>query len=156
MRKHTKPFTYMPKIEAVRAGELTQTIRPRNNNKPVGVGDEILFHGFKCKCGSEDWEPLDDQYMKLRCRGCGKRMGYATRLWSWRMRVEVIEVINVAAHPWGLVYPDGTKREWTELDTLARLDGILPPTGEALGKVLRSLTDLYGGKQFQVIRWRVL
>jgi len=151
MKKHVKPFTYLPKIEAVKEGKITQTIRPE---KGISEGDSILFHGYRCKCGAEDWEPLDDFYMKLRCKACGKRMGYATRKWSWRKRVTVIEVVKATAYNWGLEFQDGSKKLWRELDDLAKKDGIDPPKGEMLAEVLKSVYDLYRGKKIEIIRWK--
>ena len=42
MRKHVMAITYPPKIEPVKDGRCTQTIR---KGSKVSVSDEILFHG---------------------------------------------------------------------------------------------------------------
>jgi len=47
-RCHTMAMSYAPKIEPVRCGKCTQTIRKGRN---VSVGDEILFH-------DSDWNKL--------------------------------------------------------------------------------------------------
>ena len=65
MRKHVKALTYKPKIEAVKDGRCTQTIRQGHN---ISVGDEILFHG---------WEGRS----------------YRSK-WSGRLRVTVTKVLN--------------------------------------------------------------
>jgi hypothetical protein len=42
---------------------------------------------------------------------------------------------------------------WHLTDDIARMDGISPPTGEELGKLLNSMYDLSEPKDFQIIRW---
>ena len=51
---HVKSFTYEPKIEGVRRGEIRQTIRPKGK-RPVEVGDRILFHGWTGRPYRSPW-----------------------------------------------------------------------------------------------------
>ncbi|MCK5606842.1 hypothetical protein KAR91_33375 [Candidatus Pacearchaeota archaeon] len=136
MKKHVMALTYPPKIEAVRNGECTQTIRI---GERVAVGDSILFHG---------WE--------------GKP--YRSK-WDWRKRVVVTEVIPVCFSYYGMHWIiEGNDFysffEWGEpvIDKLAMSDNILPPTGWELRKVLFKLNGgipLNKPEKYQIIRWRV-
>lgn len=45
MKKHVLPLTYVPKIQDVRDGVCTQTIRPLGT-RPKVVGDLVMFHGW--------------------------------------------------------------------------------------------------------------
>jgi len=66
MRKLVMAITYPPKIEPVKDGGCTQTIRKGHK---VSVGDEILFHGWSGR-------------------------PYRSK-WDWRKRVTVTEVISI-------------------------------------------------------------
>ena len=126
MRKHVMALTYPPKIEPVRTGRCTQTIRKGDK---VSEGDQILFHGW-----------TDRPYRSP---------------WSWRLAVEVTEVIPAelsnrgmfieqALHVWSSWYPA----------RLAEYDYINPPTGEALRDVLFGLNGAPDEPQkYQIIRW---
>jgi co-chaperonin GroES (HSP10) len=129
-RNHVKSFTYEPKIKAVRKGSITQTIRKRGK-VPVKVGDKILFHG---------WE--DRPYRSK---------------WSWRLKTEITAVVDITVYAWG-IEDMSSRRPWRTLNLLAELDGIEPPTGEELGRVLteKNKGDFVKGELFQIIRWKVL
>jgi hypothetical protein len=134
------PLTYGPKIPRVLSGEIEQTIRRGWTWKS---SDMIAFHGWS---GRPRRSP-----------------------WSFRTPyLQVIDVLYIHVHPLGIALPSSvriipskialTGRElilpWSDLDDLARQDGIVPPTGEELGRVLtaylnRGLTS----EPFQVIRW---
>ena len=141
VRKYVKAFTYEPKIKAVRDGSITQTIRPDPKGSYVQVGDEILFHGWSGKPYRSPW--------------------------SWRLRVKVTEIMNLYIYRDMFFIreaPDWPRRWDSPLaNELAQLDGIKPPTGEALRDVLAGM-DKYGldeyetrkdrSHAYQVIRWR--
>lgn len=132
MKKHVKPFTYGPKIEAVRSGECKQTIRPLGNT-PVEAGDEILFHG---------WEGRP----------------YRSK-WSWRKRVKVIDVFNLKFNDDCVINEHGFGCTWGSptMNELARQDFIdcegHSSEGEALKDVLKSIDGKNWTGWYQVIRW---
>ena len=143
-RKWNLPLTYAPKIEAVKAGTCTQTIRVIGEAGPKCVGDLISLHGWKGR-------PYHSS-------------------WSWRMPYHPITCVrDITILEKGIVatfHGDETPLEdgtyctcklwlWEELDWLASLDGIVPPTGEALRDVLISKNGKIplGGIEAQIIRW---
>ncbi|MCK5217114.1 MAG: hypothetical protein KAJ93_04970 [Methanosarcinales archaeon] len=134
MRKLVMSLTYQPKIEPVKEGRCTQTIR---KGRRVAVGDEILFHGWS-------------------------GMPYRSK-WDWRKRVTVTTVINIIVHEEGIARPpytcefvSGPVCHWEDnyCNELAKLDFIDPPTGEALRDVLFGLNDAPDSpEEYQIIRW---
>ena len=134
--RHVKAFTYQPKIPAVRSGLITQTIRP---GLKVSEGDEILFPGWT---GRPYRSP-----------------------WNWRLRVTVSYIRAIIVWPTCYQYHAGminglphTKTvEWDKLEAtrLAERDGIDPPTGAELGRVLCAMHSkgARGGAVYQIIRW---
>ena len=128
MARHVKALTYTDKVDAVRSGTCRQTIRPAGK-RPVGVGDTITFHGW-----------TDRAYRSP---------------WSWRLEVEVTEVIPAELSNSGM-FINGVLHAWTSWypARLAEYDYINPPTGEALRDVLFKLNDAPKElEQYQVIRW---
>ncbi len=130
IKKYNLPLTYKPKIPKVLNGECRQTIRI---GRKFQVGDLISFHG---------WEGTP----------------YRSK-WSFRtpyFEVESVEPIII--YRWGIYWPWAKwLREWTfdGLDVLAELDGIDPPTGIELGRVLTSYHKVPDdGAEAQIIRWR--
>ena len=126
MRKHVKSLTYLPKIEPVRDGRCTQTIRVGDM---VSEGDEILFHGWTGR-------------------------PYRSK-WSWRKRVRVYEVIDIEISSNGMLI-GGILHAWTSWypRRLAEYDFINPPTGEELRDVLFGLNGAPDEpEKYQVIRW---
>lgn len=132
MRKLVMSITYPPKIEPVKDGRCTQTIR---KGRKVSVGDEILFHGWS---------------------GLPRRSK-----WSWDTRVTVTHAIKIKISEGGIDSRGSITglpyyHEWKcpELDELAQLDFIDPPTGEALRDVLFGLNGAPDGpEEYQIIRW---
>jgi hypothetical protein len=138
MRKFVMAITYKPKIEAVRNGKCTQTIRMTDKFK---VGDSILLHGWSGK-------------------------PYRSK-WSWRKRVTISRVINALIDidygsgkeekilhlfcPFKMIISFGW--DHPEADKLAALDFIDPPTGIELRNVLTKLNKAKGGNIYQIIRW---
>jgi len=138
--KHVKSFTYEPKIQRVKSGEITQTIRPVNKwvNR-VQVGDHILFHG---------WE--DRPYRSK---------------WSWRLPVKVTGVQRVDLYTAGMWICNeddpslGVWWHWVGLDQIAWLDGI--EDGVEMGRLFNSMYSLpvlgdEAGKVFQIITWETV
>lgn len=128
-RKWNTPLTYAPKIQGVAAGTIRQTIRKR---RKYSVGDYISFHGWEGKPRRSRWTNKTPYFC-------------------------LTEVINIFIEHEGLRRDDGTLARWTEpaMDRLASLDGIDPPTGEALGKVILGLNKIPPGESIeaQIIRW---
>lgn len=132
MTKRCLALTYAPKIEGVRNGTIRQTIREGYN---YTAKDQVMFHG---------WE--DRPYRSP---------------WSWRTPYYTLtEVIHIAIGNSGLwFYPpkeiEGKFVPWHDLSVLASADGIVPPSGEALGKVLKGSQKFAPGQRIhaQILRW---
>lgn len=138
VRKHVMAITYQPKIEAVRKGKCTQTIRMTDK---FTVGDSILLHGWVGK-------------------------PYRSK-WSWIKRVTISRVINAYIDlDFGSREEEkilhlfcsskmiiSFKWDHPEADKLAALDFIDPPTGIELRNVLTKLNKAKGGNTYQIIRW---
>ncbi|MFA4971981.1 MAG: hypothetical protein WC683_05160 [bacterium] len=143
MKKHNLPLTYPPKIAAVLAEECTQTIRP---GRRFAIGDLLSLHGWEGKPYRSKWSfrtpywPLvsvDDIWIE---RGGIRLTADTTYCQVDQIRVEPILV------------------PWTLLDRLAAKDGIVPPTGEELGRVLlgmheKAVKRAGGSFPAQIIRW---
>ena len=133
MSVHTIALTYAPKIKGVCKGEIRQTIR-KVQKRVYKVGDSLIFHGW---AGRPYWSA-----------------------WDWRLTgLELKEVFLINLDSSGIVYKEdntGTRLQVlqkTDLDELARLDGIDPPTGEELLKVLKGKNKKNPYGLFWVLRW---
>ena len=144
MRKWRLPLTYQPKIEPVLLGTCRQTIRIRTKNKKTGklsprkeVGDLIRFFLWS---GRPYWSKQIDltEYEPLK------------------------EALDIRIFPDGFVREhlpnhDGQIIPWrsTDAESLAVLDGIVPPTGAALHDVLISKNGKIPaeGLEAQILRW---
>jgi len=140
-RKHVLPLTYAPKIPKVLSGECTQTIRA---GRKFQVGDLVSFHGWEDKPYRSKWS-------------------FRTPYWP------IHTVWNITVWKNGILFPEMLEgydyspemfRPWDCLDWLAVLDGIVPETGEELGRVLLEMNELVptennllGEMEMQVIRW---
>jgi hypothetical protein len=131
MKKWNLPLTYAPKIPKVISGECTQTIRA---GRKIQVGDLIAFHG---------WE------------GRPYRSGW-TYLMTYR---EVTHAIPCRIYQNGMVRECHSHIEerwlWSTWDPVAEKDGIEPPTGKELGRVLNAYHNIPAdGLKAQIIRWK--
>jgi len=126
MTKYNIPLTYKPKIPFVLDGTCRQTIRAGRKFK---VGDLISFHG---------WE----------------RKPYHSK-WSFRTPYFTItEVQSICVCSEGIKFGYTHSQSWDQLGYLAQLDGIIPPTGEELYKVLATYHKLeHQDTEMQIIRW---
>ena len=125
-------MTYKPKLEAVRTGKCTQTIR---KGTKIRVGDEILFHSWSGR-------------------------PYASP-WGWRLRVKVYEVEDCYLTEEKVVFhvPEmAVHLAWDDpsVELRARWDYIDPPTGEGLKNVLKGKNGKDWEGEYQIIRWRVI
>lgn len=141
MRKHNIPLTYPPKVQAVREGKCTQTIRAGRKFK---VGDLVSFHGWEGRPYRSKWSFRTPYY-------------------------EIHTVWDIMVWRTGILFPEMKDHfdyspemfsEWSLLDWLAVLDGIVPATGEELGRVIIEMNELVptennllGELDMQVIRW---
>lgn len=132
MRKLVMAITYPPKIEPVKDGRCTQTIR---KGRKVSVGDEILFHGWSGR-------------------------PYRSK-WDWRKRVTITNVESISVSSEGVQFYDIMSMDlkpmtWDSFwcTSLAIQDFIDPPTGEALRDVLFGLNGSPDKpEEYQIIRW---
>lgn len=116
-----KPLTYAPKIEGVKAGIIRQTIRYHKPGTPMPKIGMDNFGMFTWS-GKPYWSP-----------------------WGWRQEWPLVEAIPAVFYP-----GEGDEEIWfnvadelttsIDLDELARLDGIYPPTAGELLSVLLKLT----------------
>jgi hypothetical protein len=134
-RKWNIPLTYKPKIEPVKRGECTQTIR---TGRKYSVGDLIRFYTWMGKPYHSKRETITE-YMPLR---------------------DVVPIIIFDDGISSMISPTYTRRQmffpWMDLNGVARNDGIVPPTGEALRDVLISKNGKIptDGIEAQIIRWQ--
>ena len=132
IRKWNLALTYQPKIESVRNGTCVQTIRTIGKSGPKSVGDLISFHGWAGK-------PYHS-------------------LWSWRTpywKISSAEKILLSNSGWGQEIRDAVPWDHPVTNMIARLDGIVPPTGIELKSVLLAKNGAFPpeGVAAQVIRW---
>lgn len=126
-RKWVLPLTYAPKIPGVIGGTIRQTIRP---GRKYAVGDWISFHGWSGVHYRSPWS---------------FRTGYFL----------LFEVKDITIFRNGIRHGAETRpRSWSSYDDLAARDGIDPPTGEELGRLLRAMHRIPDeGLPAQIIRW---
>lgn len=134
-RKHILPLTYAPKIPKVLSGECIQTIRP---GRKYQVGALVMFHGWEDRPYRSKWS-FRTPYWKIHT------------VWDVRIYRDGIVFLERKGGP---DYSPEMFRMWPFLDWLAVLDGIDPPTGTELGRVLTNMHKLPSdGLPSQVIRW---
>ena len=56
MATHILSLTYVPKIPLVKSGEITQTIRLHNPERPKKVGDKLILHTWEGKPYRTKWD----------------------------------------------------------------------------------------------------
>jgi hypothetical protein len=124
-RKWNLPLTYGPKIAGVCDGSIRQTIRV---GRKFHVGDLVSFHGWSGRPYRSTWS-FRTPYAALKA------------------------VIPITIRADGIEAPREF-RSWGLLDEIARLDGIEPPTGEALCRVLSGMYKIPAdGIEAQILRW---
>lgn len=135
MRKYNMAVTYPPKVDAVMRGLCTITTREGWHRQ---VGDEILIH---------EWE--------------GKP--YRSK-WGRRIKWEIIALLNIEVFEDKITaYPmsdDNVEVQiiyrWEQLDSLARMEFIEPPTGIEYRNVLSKLNNGLYGQKMQIIQGMVI
>jgi hypothetical protein len=128
--------TYRPKIEKVRDGTIRHTIRV-NQRRPKAVGDLLRIYTWSGRPYHSKQEVL--------CWG------------------RVTDIYHIIISRRGIRFLDGGQtfnefEGWNLLTDLAVADGIDPPTGTELGRVLLAKNPGIGreGVPGQVIRWEWL
>lgn len=126
--KRWLPLTYGPKIAGVLDGTIRQTIR---KGCRYWEGDEIAFHGWSGKPYRSPWS-FRTGYYPLK------------EVYEIDIRPDGILIHSMIEKYVVVVYP------WEQLDEIAGLDGIDPPTGEALRDVLLGMGCTGSA---QILRW---
>jgi hypothetical protein len=153
MRKWRLPLTYQPKVEPVLLGTCRQTIRVLTVNKKTGklkprkqVGDLIRFFlwtgrpYWSKQIDLTEYEPLNGVIgIRIFNEGIYLPGGYPP-----------VPVMPGRSH-----YFQSGRWLWEDLDWLAALDSIVPPTGEALRDVLIGKNGKIPpeGIEAQILRW---
>jgi hypothetical protein len=138
-KTHHLSITYKPKIPGIISGDIRCDIRIGRKGR-FKVGELVEFHGWQER---PYWSP-----------------------WSWRTKpYKLIAVEEIWIQPnkvrfWQEAVPeDGTPEQWIGfswdgLDRLAERDGIVPPTGIELRKVLTVTSGLDPrGDCGQILEW---
>ena len=129
MTKHILSLTYRPKVIPVLTGKCQQTIR---TGRRFRKGDLIMFHGWTGRPYRSPWSFRTPYY--------------------W-----IKDVIDIEITPDCLIdcmTLAGMSWESPEMDEIARLDGIDPPTGVELFRVMSRLNKIPDtGVPGQIIRW---
>jgi hypothetical protein len=128
MRKWNLPLTYGPKIQPVIDGEIRQTIRI---GRKFNRGDLIRFYRWTAYPYRSERRTLTEYFT-------------------------LVNVQNILISPdgFGLEIADAISWSHPLADLVARLDGSIPPTGEALRDILMSKNKIpKKGKEAQIIRW---
>lgn len=133
-RKWNLPLTYAPKIQPVIDGICRQTIRAvKTKDLKKSVGDSIRFYTWSGKPYRSERTTITPYHLIIEVKDC-------------RISERGIDDLYFKGEL-GLW-------DWNELDRLAELDGIVPPTGEALRDILIEKNGV--GSDWvsaQVIRW---
>lgn len=134
MTTHIMSLTYAPKIEAVKAGKINQTIRLKRSLVPKQVGDDLILHTWKEK-------------------------PYRSK-WDWRLKTKIVymDELSYLSGRWWL--NDGSECSCVEdevMNAYARRDGIVPETKTALEATLMRLNGLTSLEYtlWDVIGWAV-
>jgi len=137
MRKWCLPLTYKPKIDGVRNGTIRQTIRMGTK---YHAGDMVMFHGWAGRPYYSSWDFRTEYFELLEIQNCI----------STDDGIIIRGVDTLQSNP--LIYSTGLKL-WGDCDQIAELDGIDPPTGQALRDALIGRNGNIDGKTAQILRW---
>jgi hypothetical protein len=142
MTTHIMSLTYAPKIEAVKAGHINQTIRLVRSSVEKKKGDKLILHTWEGKPYRSKW----DWRLETRLTHAFK-IKKENGIWYSSIEPENRILFNTIG-PWCSQLDDS-------VDMLAYLDGIEPPTKDGLESTLLKLNGLKSldGLEFQVIRW---
>jgi len=139
--RHIIPFTYKPKISAVKAGTCRQTIRIIKKSPPKKVGDDLLLHTWAKKPYYSSWDWRKDEK-------CVQLYDVLIYVGGISCKTLIDDVKTICEFKVMYFYP------WETLDWIAERDGIEPPTGKAMGELFRKMHKLPNdGASAQIIRW---
>ena len=128
MRKWNLPLTYEPKIQPVIDGYCRQTIR---KGRKFHIGDWVRFYL---------WE--------------GKPYRSKRKTITVYFELDTVQDIIISPHGFGFEISDAISWNHPIARLISKLDGIVPPTGEALRDVLMSKNKIPPfGIEGQIIRW---
>jgi hypothetical protein len=129
MRKWNLPLTYEPKIQPVIDGTIRQTIR---TGRKFSVGDLVRFYKWTGR-----------PYRSPRIT-----------ITEYQQIIICLDIIINHEGIRDVTWEQGFVVLWNGCDGCAALDGIVPPTGEALKKVLAEKNIIPAvGVEAQIIRW---
>lgn len=142
MTTHIMSLTYAPKIEAVKSGQINQTIRLVRSDVDKKKGDKLILHTWEGKPYRSKWgwrfeTRLNNVFRIKKINGI------------WYSSIEPTnEILFNNIGPW-CSQLDGF------IDHLGLLDGIEPATKEGVESTLMKLNGLSSleGLEFEVIRW---
>ena len=149
MTTHIISMTYPPKIDGVRDGTIRQTIRAYNPKFPFKLDDKLLIHGWSGKPYRSPWS--------WRISGVVKELDHLwvdSDIWALKDHYDLTHSgLATAISFWDTPHH--------RIDKIAKVDGIDPPTGLGLKKVIEGfhgrLPDFFDPidkmREFQVIRW---
>jgi hypothetical protein len=130
-RKWNLPLTYQQKIQPVIDGKIRQTIR---TGRKFNVGDLVRFYVWEGRPYRSKRKTVTE---------------YAEIDYCNNITINHDGITSDIRTAFGLRY-----LKWNELDFLAKCDGIIPPTGEELKKVLAEKNKIpASGIEAQVVRW---
>ena len=133
MRKWNLPLTYQPKIGPVIRGEITQTIR---TGRKFSIGDLVRFYIWTFRPYRSPRITITDYAEIIYCNDI--------TINHFGINSNIRQALG-----YGVVIP------WDQLNNLAGLDGIVPPTGEELKRVLAEKNIIpANGVDAQIIRWK--
>lgn len=123
MRTHIMGLTYGPKIDAVFNDECHRTTRLVQSDVPWNVGDKLIMHTWTGRPYRSPWgRRLDTEVVDLRYIYCKDGVGWFQS--------------SQPSRNGGAQLTEG------DMDGLALLDGIAPPTGSAYISTLMALNAL--------------
>ena len=134
IHKWNLPLTYTPKIQSVIDGSCRQTIRlVKKPHLKKHEGDLIRFYTWSGKPYRSARTTITPYYLITEVKNC-------------RISERGIDDL--------LFMGETGLWDWNELDRLAEMDGIVPPTGETLRDILVEKNGISSDWiSAQVIRW---
>lgn len=154
--KHKITMTYNPKLDRVFNGEITQTIR---KGCKFNIGDHVLIHEWQGKPYRSPWGRRLEVVLTNVYNIWVYNEGFQARALLDSDDPELVPKRHNHVQGWQSfrlqdIY-DYTFIGWgtSIADYLAKLDGIDPPTGFELAKVLRELNRSNLTGEYQIIKW---
>ena len=132
IHKWNLPLTYQPKIGPVIRGEITQTIR---TGRKFSIGDLVRFYIWTFRPYRSPRITITNYAEIVYCNDITINHG--------GINSDIRQALGYGFLP------------WNRLNDLAKRDGIVPPTGEELKRVLAEKNKIPAkGIDAQIIRWK--